>query len=271
MDSPAVSVVIPVLNGGLNLPHVLARIPPDTHEVVLVDGNFADDTVQVAQRAYPRITVVSQTRKGNGNALACGFAAATGDIIAMIDADGSADPQEIPRFVAALLAGADFAKGSRFVTGGGSSDITAVRRIGNHLLTGLFNACYRRSYTDLCYGYNAFWRHWLPVLGLDATTPPPADGTPSWGDGFEVETLIHVRAARAGLRVAEVPSYEHARMHGLSRLNTARDGLRLVRTMIAERGAGRGQAAGPPPRSRARQSQPRQAARQGQATEESVR
>jgi glycosyltransferase involved in cell wall biosynthesis len=245
MDSPAVSVVIPALNEELNLPHVLVRIPLDIHEVILVDGNSVDDTVRVAQRACPRINVIPQTRRGKGNALACGFAAATGDIIAMVDADGSADPREIPRFVAALLAGADFAKGTRFVTGGGSSDITALRRLGNHLLTGLFNACYRQAYTDLCYGYNAFWRHYLPVLGLDATTPPTADGTPLWGDGFEVETLIHVRAARAGLRVAEVPSYEFTRMHGLSNLNTARDGLRVLRTMVAERGAVPAQAAPP--------------------------
>jgi glycosyltransferase involved in cell wall biosynthesis len=249
MYSPAVSVVIPALNEGLNLPHVLACIPRDTHEVILVDGNSVDDTVEVAKRARPGITVISQTRRGKGNALACGFAAATGDVIAMVDADGSADPRELPKFVSALVAGADFAKGTRFGKGGGSSDITALRRLGNHLLTGVFNAAYRRTYTDLCYGYNAFWRHCLPMLGLDATTPPRRDGTPLWGDGFEIEALIHVRAARAGLRVAEVPSYEFCRMHGLSKLNTTRDGLRVLRTMIAERGAGRDLAARPPLRS----------------------
>jgi glycosyltransferase involved in cell wall biosynthesis len=263
---PSVSVVIPALNEELNLPHVLARIPRNTHEVILVDGGSVDDTVEVAQRACPGITVVSQTRKGKGNALACGFAAATGDVIAMIDADGSADPREIPRFVAALLAGADFAKGTRFAEGGGSSDITALRRFGNRLLTGFFNACYRQAYTDLCYGYNAFWRHCLPVLALDARTPPRADGTPLWGDGFEVETLIHVRAARAGLTVAEVPSYEYTRMHGLSKLNTMRDGLRVLRTMIADRGAERELAAGQP-----HSSPVLPAAGHGRAADESVR
>jgi glycosyltransferase involved in cell wall biosynthesis len=78
--------------------------------------------------------VLSQTRTGKGNALACGFAAATGDIIVMIDADGSTDPAEIPRFVEALTAGADFAKGSRFAPGAGSTDITPLRKLGNKLL-----------------------------------------------------------------------------------------------------------------------------------------
>ena len=67
------------------------------------------------------MVIVRQTGKGKGDALTCGFRAATGDIIVMLDADGSADPGEIPSFVATLLSGADFAKGTRFVTGGASS------------------------------------------------------------------------------------------------------------------------------------------------------
>jgi glycosyltransferase involved in cell wall biosynthesis len=192
--------------------------------------------VAVARELRPDVRIVMQTRKGKGNALACGFAAATGDIVAMVDADGSADPGEIPRFVEAVLAGADFAKGSRFVKGGGSSDITRFRSWGNRILTAFFNACYGRNYSDLCYGFNVFWRRHVPVLGLDATSAPGPNGDALlWGDGFEVETLIHVRAAKAGLRVAEVPSFEHARIHGVSNLNAYRDGLRVVRTILQER------------------------------------
>ena len=243
---PSVSVVVPALNEERNIPHVFERIPEDVHQVVLVDGRSVDDTVAVARRLRPDVCVVSQTRKGKGNALACGFEAATGDVIAMVDADGSADPGEIPRFVAALLDGADFAKGTRFLPGGGSADITRLRAQGNHALTSFFNMCYRRKYSDLCYGYNVFWRRHLPVLGLDATSPLPEDGSPLWGDGFEIETLIHVRVARAGLRVAEVPSFEFKRIHGVSNLNATRDGLRVVRTIFAERARNRrlhGQAA----------------------------
>jgi glycosyltransferase involved in cell wall biosynthesis len=236
MLKPAVSVVVPALNEARNIPHVFAQIPADVHEVILVDGYSVDGTIAIARQVRPDVRIVAQTRRGKGNALACGFAAATGDIIAMVDADGSADPAEIPRFVAALLAGADFAKGTRYAEGGGSSDITRLRSLGNSTLTAFFNACYDRNYSDLCYGFNVFWRRHLPVLGLDATSPPDPEGDGRlWGDGFEVETLIHIRIAKAGLVVAEVPSYEHARLHGVSNLNAFRDGRRVVRTILAER------------------------------------
>jgi len=229
-----VSVVIPALNEARNLSHVFARLPAGIHELILVDGHSVDGTVRVARQLRPDVRVVMQTRTGKGNALACGFAAATGDIIAMIDADGSADPREIPRFVQALAAGADFAKGTRFAPGGGSHDITRLRSLGNRALSGLVNVCYGTRYTDLCYGYNLFWRRITPVLGLDATTPANGGG-PLWGDGFEVETLINVRAAAAGLAITEVPSFEHPRIHGVSNLNAFRDGLRVLRTIIYER------------------------------------
>ena len=138
---------------------------------------------------------MAQTRKGKGNALACGFEAATGDVIAMVDADGSADPTEIPRFVAALVDGADFAKGTRFAVGGGSCDITRLRKLGNSLLTNFFNACYRRNYSDLCYGYNVFWRKFVPVLGLNASSGSYTDSVRLPGDGFEVENS-HPRTRR---------------------------------------------------------------------------
>jgi glycosyltransferase involved in cell wall biosynthesis len=233
---PPVSIVVPALNEARNLPHVFARIPPNMHEVILVDGYSVDGTVEVAQQLRPDVRIVRQTRTGKGNALACGFAVATGDIIAMVDADGSADPGEIPRFVKALLAGADFAKGTRFAEGGGSADITRLRGFGNRMLTAFFNMRYERSYSDLCYGFNVFWRRHAPLLGLDATSPPPPEGDGRlWGDGFEVETLIHVRAAKAGLVVAEVPSFEHSRIHGVSNLNAFRDGIRVLRTILTER------------------------------------
>lgn len=241
---PRVSVVVPALNEARNLPHVFARMPSTVHEVILVDGHSVDDTVAVARRLMPGVRVVMQTRMGKGNALACGFAAAAGDIIAMVDADGSADPAEIPRFVRALLNGADFAKGTRFAEGGGSADITRLRSTGNRVLTTFFNVHYRRRYSDLCYGFNVFWRRHVPVLGLNATASTPiGGGGPLWGDGFEVETLIHVRAARAGLTVAEVPSFEYERIHGASNLNAFRDGIRVLWTILTERRRSRHQAA----------------------------
>jgi hypothetical protein len=168
--------------------------------------------------------------------MACGFAAATGDVLVMFDADGSADPQEIPRFVQALVDGADFAKGSRFVRGGGSDDITALRRTGNYGLNGVANRLFGTRYSDLCYGYNAFWADILPLLDLPGVDEPPnQDGTMLWGDGFEIETVLNCRVAVAGLEITEVPSMERERMFGQTNLRTFADGTRVLRTLAAER------------------------------------
>ena len=230
-----VSVVIPALNEARNLEHVFSALPDGLHEVILVDGHSTDGTPEIARALLPRVRVITQTRKGKGNALACGFAAATGDIIVMIDADGSTDPAEIPNFVAALTAGADFAKGSRYAPGGGSSDITLLRSLGNRALGMVVNAMFGTRYSDLCYGYNAFWAKHLPVFGLIPDSPGQR---PLWGDGFEIETLLNLRAATAGLTIAEVPSFEHDRVYGTSNLNTFRDGRRVLRTIVTERWGG---------------------------------
>lgn len=246
VPEPRISVVIPTLNEARNLPSVFARLPPDVYELIVVDGHSVDGTLTVTRELRPDASIVLQTRKGKGNALACGFAAATGDIIVMVDADGSADPGEIPRFVAALMGGADFAKGTRFAAGGGSSDITRLRKLGNWMLNAAVNLCYGTRHSDLCYGYNAFWRRCVPVFGLDITSPAgPSGGGLLWGDGFEVETLIHIRAAKAGLAVTEVPSFEHRRIYGSSNLSTFRDGLRVLRTILTERRRGYRRATGP--------------------------
>lgn len=227
---PTVTVVVPALNEARNLPHVAARMPDGIDEIVFVDGHSVDETVEVARQLWAEAKFVTQTRRGKGNALACGFLAATCDIVVMIDADGSTDPAEIPRFVDALIAGADFAKGSRFIAGGGSSDITVGRRIGNKALNAIVNVKFGAEFTDLCYGYNAFWRKHVRVMDL-----PPIEHTDAqWGDGFEIETLINVRVANAGLRIAEVPSFERDRIHGESNLNAVRDGLRVLRTIRGE-------------------------------------
>jgi glycosyltransferase involved in cell wall biosynthesis len=231
---PRISIVVPAMNEALNLATVLPQLPK-VHEVILVDGGSVDGTVQAARRALPDIITVLQTRKGKGNALAAGFARVTGDIVVMFDADGSADPAEIVRFVEALKAGADFAKGSRYTAGGGSADITRIRSYGNRFLNGIFNIGFRTKYSDLCYGYNAFWADLLPLLDLpDHTTGTPANGKMLWGDGFEIETVINCRFAAAGVAITEVPSVEKLRIFGESNLRAIQDGIRVLKTLVTE-------------------------------------
>ena len=233
--NPRVSVIIPALNEAQNLPHVFAALPSDVFEVILVDGRSVDGTPEVARQLRPDIEIVRQTRRGKGNALACGFAHASGDVIVMIDADTSTNPAEIPAFVQALVDGADFAKGSRFAPGGGSEDITRFRALGNSVLGHIVNVLYRTRFTDLCYGYNAFWRNCLSTFDLDPGQASDDEADRQWGDGFEIETVINLRAAVGALRIAEVPSVEQERLYGVSNLNAFRDGIRVVRTILAER------------------------------------
>ena len=233
-----VSVIIPARNEAPNLPHVLEALPIGLHEVILVDGHSDDDTIEVARRLRPDVKIVQQTRRGKGNALACGFSVLSGDVVVMLDADGSADPSEIPAFVAALAAGADFAKGTRFHHGGDSHDITHFRKIGNAALNRLVNLLFGTSYTDLCYGYNAFKTHLLSILELPPIEVKSGRNLPDgmlWGDGFEIETLINVRVARAGARIIEVGSTERARLNGVSNLKAIPDGLRVLHIILAER------------------------------------
>jgi len=229
--NPLISIVVPARNEARNLEAVLPTLPTDA-EIIVVDGHSVDDTAEVVARIRPDAKFLQQTRRGKGNALAVGFGAATGDIIVMFDADGSADPAEIDRYVAALVAGADFAKGSRVLAGGGSVDITWLRDLGNKALTLVTNIGFRTRYTDLCYGYNAFWTDILPQLDL----PPvhPLSDQMLWGDGFEIETLLNCRIAVAELDVVEVPSVELERLHGVSNLNALKDGLRVFKTLTTE-------------------------------------
>lgn len=221
-DRPRVSVVIPAKNEARNIGWVLRRLPLSVDEVVLVDGASTDGTVDVARAIRPDVVVVPDREPGKGCALRAGVEAATGDYVVMLDADGSMDPGDIDRFVAALDAGADLAKGSRFMPDGGSADITPLRDLGNKGLLLVSNLLFWRHHTDLCYGYAAFRRAAFQELGLTA-------------QGFEIEAQLFLRATRHGLRVTEVASFEAPRRYGNSKLNTFRDGWRVLRTILDER------------------------------------
>jgi glycosyltransferase involved in cell wall biosynthesis len=217
-----VSVVIPARNEARNIAWVLNRIPAFVDEVVLVDGRSNDGTIDVARMVRPDIVVVSDRGRGKGDAMRVGAAAARGSFVVLMDADGSMDPLEIERLVRPLAEGYEFVKGSRFLPGGGTADMTLLRRFGHAGLRGLANLLNGSSWTDLCYGYCAFRRGAFELLALDA-------------DGFEIETQMVVRATRLGLRITEVPSFELARRTGNSQLNTFRDGWRCLGTILKER------------------------------------
>ena len=222
---PTVSLIIPVRNEARNIAWVLEQIADDVSEIILVDGNSTDATLITACSCRPDIRVITQQGVGKGSALRTGFLAATGDIIVMMDADGSMAPQEIRHYLHFLTNGYDFVKGSRFVVGGGSSDITRFRWLGNRFLLTVFNALYDADLTDLCYGFCAFHRRYLDHMALTAT-------------GFEIEAEMVARAMQAGLRIAEVPSFELPRRTGRSNLHSIRDGFRVLRIVLRDHRSG---------------------------------
>jgi glycosyltransferase involved in cell wall biosynthesis len=251
---PRVSVIIPAMNEEMSIRQVLEMVPSWVHEVVLVDGYSTDGTAQAAREVWPNhhvvvkerrqvedrrgatrpgardrrtegraLRLVGQTRRGKGNALKTGIAAATGDIVVMIDADGSTDPREIGRFVQTLRNGADFAKGSRFLKGAGTDDMSFDRKIGNGALVLLANVLFGTRYTDITYGYNAFWKRHAGALALEI-------------DGWANEIITNIRIARHGLNVVEVPSFELPRIAGEAKLQGVYlVGWRILRAILAER------------------------------------
>jgi hypothetical protein len=216
-----VSVIIPAKNEARNIAWVLERMPLSVDEVIVVDGSSTDRTIEVARAVRPDVVIISEPARGKGTAMRTGFEAARGIFVVVLDADGSMDPRDIDLYVEQLAAGADLVKGSRYMDGGGSTDLTMVRSLGNRALLFASNLIYRQSFTELCYGYMALRTSRIPELRLEAT-------------GFEIETEIVTKAVRHGLAVAEVPSRETPRISGESNLHAFRDGMRIVRTILRE-------------------------------------
>ena len=224
------SVVIPTKNEAESIGWVLENLPAHVDEVIVVDGRSTDRTVDAALAVRPDARIVMERRPGKGAAIRAGFAAARGDYIVMIDADGSMDPAEIDRCLAALRdrrdpqhgGRYDLVKGSRFLRGGGTADMSPIRQFGNDVLRRCVNTLYGVEFSDFCYGLIATRRDCVAALDLKR-------------DGFEIEAEILLRAIAAGLRIGEVASLEAPRLYGESNLSAWRDGRRVLKTILAER------------------------------------
>jgi glycosyltransferase involved in cell wall biosynthesis len=218
---PTVTALICALNEAENLRHVIPGIPEWVDEILLVDGNSTDGTVRVAQELNPATRVVYQRGRGKGVALRQGVEQATGDIVVMLDADGETDPVDMDGFVQPLLDGYDFAKGTRFSEGYKNKPFR--RKIGNIVIVWAFNLLYGERYTDLCSGYNAFWRSVVDKVDL-------------WDkNGWNYEPLLIARVHRAGLKIIEVPQRHQGRVSGDSKLPDWQQGFAAMKTVVGER------------------------------------
>jgi glycosyltransferase involved in cell wall biosynthesis len=217
---PKITALICTLNEESNLPHVLPKIPAWVSEVLVVDGHSTDKTVEVARKIRPDIRILAQPGQGKGDALKYGIAQAGGDIVVTLDADGNTDPRELPRFIAPLLNGYDFAKGSRFLNGR-PTRMSRHRRLGNRALARLSNILFGTEFTDMCAGFNAVWKKsWEKIR---------------FPDEFGYEPLITIRAKRAGLRICEVSCADNGRINGSSKLPFLKQGWGALKAVIRER------------------------------------
>lgn len=220
-DLRTISVVIPTINEQLNIKEVLPKLPDFIDEVVIVDGCSTDGTVEEIKKYRKDAKIFTEIEKGKGAALRRGFKEASGDLIIMMDADGSHNPKELPMLVDPVLNGYDVTKASRLLPGGGSDDFTWFRRLGNKIFVTMVNGLYGANYTDLCYGYRAFKRDALAKLHIRSR-------------GFEVETEQSILMLKEGLKIKEIPSFEVKRKYGESRLNSFRDGWKILKIIILE-------------------------------------
>lgn len=220
-EEKRVSIVVPTMNEVSNIKHVFPFIPQFVDEIIVIDGDSTDGTREEILKYRKDTKIIIDKTPGKGVALRKGFDCITGDLVVMMDADGSHDPAEIPKLIDPVLNGYDVAKGSRFMEGGGSDDITPFRKLGNTIFITMVNIMYRSNYTDLCYGYRAFKKEAIEEMYCKS-------------DGFEIETEQSILIAKKGLKVKEVPSFEAARKHGDSNLRSFRDGWRIFSTIIRE-------------------------------------
>jgi len=219
---PSITVLICTLNEEEGLPDILTKIPQWVDEIILVDGHSKDRTVEIARELCPSIKVLYQPGKGKGDALRHGIKHADGAIIVTLDADNATDPKEMPKFIEPLLAGYDFAKGSRFVRGFPPNK-PKHRILGNLIIIITFNILFFRRYTDLCSGYNAFRNNAIKEINL-------------WSpDGFENEPLINVRVRKKGLKVIEVAHTDSGRLRGEVKESSWRQGFKAIKTIVRER------------------------------------
>jgi glycosyltransferase involved in cell wall biosynthesis len=217
---PGVALIIPVLNEAHTIADVVRAVPRDVvEEVLVVDGGSTDETLARARDAGAR--VILEPRSGYGAACRAGVEATANPVLAFIDGDGSDDPAEISRLVAPILAGErDFVIGSRARGVREKGSMGMHQLIAGHLAGLLMRALYGVRYTDMC-PLRAIRRDALERLGMRERT---------YGWNLEMQ----MRAARAGLRILELPVRHRNRAGGASKVaGSFRGSLRASRQIAS--------------------------------------
>ncbi len=221
MAKPTVSVIIPTRNEEGCIGRLLSEMPRDIiDEIIIVDGHSTDGTVkEVKSQLKPDDKLVNQKGYGYGAAFRQGFKLVGGNVIVMMDGDGSNNPKSINGMMAQIDKGYDYVMGSRYIKGAKSYDDTPIRFFGNKFFTWLTNIIHGTQVSDSLHLYTAVRKKSLDKLKLKSS-------------GFEFCTEIVVKAHKAGLKFAEVPVIERARYAGKSKVNSLWHGLKILRMII---------------------------------------
>ena len=216
-----VSVVIPTLNEETTITSVIEGCRPYADEIIVVDGYSSDKTRQIAESLD--VKVILDHKKGKGEALRSSIGHITGDIIVFIDADGSHNPDEIPKLVAPIVRNeADHVSGSRLI--GGSSELhggfdECFRLMGSSLITACINWRFKVQLSESQNGFRAIRTDVIKQLDLkeDITT---------------IEQEMIIKTLKKGFRMAEIPTHENKRIAGYSKIRLRKVWFRYVYSLI---------------------------------------
>ncbi len=213
-----VTLLIPARNEADCIGTVLADVDPAVvDEVIVVDGHSTDGTPELVREMG--FTVIPQEGLGYGLAVRTGVRHASGDVITMVDADGSYRLEDLPLLLQCLEGGFDIAYGSRYLPGSGSADDTPIRYAGNMIFTKLLRLLHGVKISDSLFLYVAARKEVFEALPMTST-------------GFDYCVEFPIRAHKMGFSYTEVPSFEKARVAGDSKVNAWSDGLVILRTML---------------------------------------
>jgi len=215
-----VSVIVITLNEVDCVPHVLAGIPKDiVDEILVVDGHSTDGTPERVRKLGYK--VIMQEKKGYGMAFIEGVQHAQGDILILMNGDGSQDPKYIPDFLKKIQEGYKVVFASRYLKGAGSADDTLLTLVGNKVFTFLTNLLCGTGISDSLFMYAAIERDVFKSIDLNY-----------WN--FEFCVAVPIRVHKKGYIFAEIPTFELKRLHGTKKVHAFFHGLRILWVIIRE-------------------------------------
>jgi glycosyltransferase involved in cell wall biosynthesis len=217
---------MPVLNEIVGLKEILPQIDRSLfHEILVIDGGSTDGTVQFCEEEG--VKVLRQPKKGIPDAEDHAYHNTTGDIIILFTPDGNSLPELLPELCTKMRAGYDMVIVSRYKEGAESLDDGLLTAFGNKLFTWLVNKLFKANYSDVLVGFRGYQRSAIEKMMLyNSTQEHWLRKRFFYMNGWELGSAI--RAAMLGLKVAEIPGSEPARLGGQSKLSIIKNGLGSV-------------------------------------------